>query len=576
MARTNLLLLLYLLAVAASGSASPCRCFPGDPCWPNESEWASFNASVGGNLIATSPIASTCHTDTWFVPYNRQACADLRGNWNNPATHYETSSSPMEPWFTNFSCSPFTEPSTPCTIGPLIRYAVKVSSATDVERSLKFAKEHNIRLVIRNTGHDYLGKSTGAGSLALWTHHYKPIEHIQQYNSSWYTGPALRIGAGVQGFDALDAAHALNLTLVTGNCPTIGLAGGFTQGGGVGQLSSRFGLAADQVLEWEVVTADGKILTVSPSNNADLFWALSGGGGGTFGVVLSVVVRLHPEMATASATLQFTGAAGSIDALFWTVLETFLVDTLPLLDAGGVSVWSILPTPGSEALTFSVAPLVLPGGTVEQLNGHMASLDMLQRYNTSYSYRVKDFPTFYDSYSNTTPIVNVSEVYLGGRLIPRSTIATHPSGLIEALHSIARQGAAISGLALNTSHVPAFPNAVNPSWRETGMSIILGLPVDHINWQVNLDRQQRVTRDLVPTLAAFANADSAYLNEADFNDPYWQSAFYGINFDRLQMIKNKYDPDQLFYARTAVGSQRWEEKLDGRLCMVDPGMKERS
>lgn len=191
----------------------------------------------------------------------------------------------------------------------------------------------------------------------------------------------------------------------------------------------------------------------------------------------------------------------------------------------------------------------------------------------------------------------MSEVHLGGRLIPRSTIATHPSGLIEALHSIARQGAAISGLALNTSHVPAFPNAVNPSWRETGMSIILGLyvftrhrekqpaprltvsssrPVDHINWQVNLNRQQRVTRDLVPTLAAFANADSAYLNEADFNDPYWQSAFYGTNFDRLQMIKTKYDPDQLFYARTAVGSQRWEEKLDGRLCMVDPGMKERS
>lgn len=194
----------------------------------------------------------------------------------------------MEPWFTNFSCSPFTEPSTPYTIGPLIRYAVKISSATDVERSLKFAKEHNIRLVIRNSGHDYLGKSTGAGFLALWTHHYKPIEHIQQHSSSWYTGPALRIGAGVQGFDALDAAHALNLTLVTGNCPTIGLAGDFTQGGGVGQLSSRFGLAADQVLECEVVTADGKILTVSPSNNADLFWALSGGGGGTFGVVLSV------------------------------------------------------------------------------------------------------------------------------------------------------------------------------------------------------------------------------------------------------------------------------------------------
>ncbi|KAL3472088.1 hypothetical protein BJX99DRAFT_266232 [Aspergillus californicus] len=497
------LLAFHLLSLAASQSPNSCRCYPNDPCWPSVSEWAAFNASIAGNLIATSPIGSVCHADTSFVLYNSQACADLQASWNIPSTHYETSSSPMEPWFTNFSCSPFTEPTTPCTIDPLIHYAVKVTSVADVQRTLEFANKHSIRLVIRNTGHDYLGNSTGAGSLALWTHHYKPSEYIPSYNSSGYTGPALRIGAGVQGFDALHASHAFGLTLVTGNCPTVGLAGGYTQGGGAGQLS---------------------IVTVSPAQHEDLFWALGGGGAGS-----------------------------SVNGPFWMVVKTFLVDTLPLLDAGGVSVWSVLRAPGTDDLTFAVAPVALPGGTLEQLTSYMAStLDALQEYNISYSYLIKGFPTFYDSYSYTTPVVNVSEVHLGGRLIPRSTIDAKPNALIEGLHSVAQQGAAISGLALNVSHAPSTPNAVNPAWRETGMSIIIGLPVDHNDRQVNLDRQQQVTRVLVPELAALAsadhNGDSAYLNEADFNEPDWQSVFYGANYDRLQRIKDKYDADQLFYA----------------------------
>lgn len=133
---------------------------------------------------------------------------------------------------------------------------MKASGAEDYRATLAFATKYNIRLVIRNTGHDYMGKSTGAGALALWTHYIKDIE-ILDYESSFYSGKAMKVGAGVQAAEAQAAANAEGLVVVEGDCPTVGIAGGYTQGGGTSPLASKFGLAADQVLEWEVVTGVG-------------------------------------------------------------------------------------------------------------------------------------------------------------------------------------------------------------------------------------------------------------------------------------------------------------------------------
>ena len=190
----------------------------------------------------------------------------------------------MAPFFANRSCDPFDGESAQCIIGAYVSYAVNVSEPRDVSRAIQFAQEHNIRLVIRNTGHDYNGKSTGSGSLGIWTHHLKNIS-IVDYNSTHYTGKAIRLGAGVQGFEAYDAANASGLVVVGGECPTVGLAGGYSQGGGHSALASKYGLGADQTLEFEVVDGTGTFRRANRYENADLYWALSGGGGGTYGVV---------------------------------------------------------------------------------------------------------------------------------------------------------------------------------------------------------------------------------------------------------------------------------------------------
>lgn len=72
---------------------------------------------------------------------------------------------------------------------------------------------------------DYLGRSTGAGSLAVWTHHLKQITHVPAYKSSSYNGPAFKLGAGVQGFEIMAAARDKGLVVVGGECPTVGIAG---------------------------------------------------------------------------------------------------------------------------------------------------------------------------------------------------------------------------------------------------------------------------------------------------------------------------------------------------------------
>lgn len=78
--------------------------------------------------------------------------------------------------------------------------------------------------------------------------------------------------------------------------------------------------------------------------------------------------------------------------------------------------------------------------------------------------------------------------------------------------------------------------------------------------------QSTITNDLVPKLKALSPGGGSYLNEADPFDPDWKSAFYGVNYDRLASIKNKYDSAGVFYGRTTVGSDKWSLKDDGRLC----------
>ncbi|KAL0564207.1 hypothetical protein V5O48_017845, partial [Marasmius crinis-equi] len=310
----HLFALALLVTPSFTQAALPsCRTFPTDDSWPATDVWDAFNRSVDGRLIKTIPIATPCHDPS----FDEQQCAVIQQSWHKYDFHEAIPASIMNSVFLNQTCDPFTSRNQSCTLGNYVEYAVNVSSPDHIVKTVRFVKEHNIRFVVKNTGHDYMGRSTGAGAVSVWTHNLRNITWIPTYQSSEYTGPALKAFAGVRSTDVVQAAQAHGHVAVGGQCSTVGFAGGYIQGGGHSVLSSVFGLAADQALEYEAVTTEGQFITASPTENKDLFWALSGGGGGAYAVVWSVTVKAYLDQpVTTLAHLNFTSDGVSSDA-YW-------------------------------------------------------------------------------------------------------------------------------------------------------------------------------------------------------------------------------------------------------------------
>lgn len=240
-------------------------------------EWDALNKTVNGNLIKTSFVAEVCHGEH----YDAAACANLKtklGAFTNSVSpvsirehvaanfgyRFLRPEAIMAPLFQNQSCNPFTPWEQPCVKGNFVEYLINVTTTADIAAGLKFTQEKNVRLVIKNTGHAYLGKSTGKGSLGLWMHNLKSIS-VLNYTSKGYTGPAIKMGAGVQGYEAYAAADAAGLRVVGGDCPTVGLVGGYTQGGGHSSLSSIYGMGADNALEGKLLPLMGNF-SLQPQN----------------------------------------------------------------------------------------------------------------------------------------------------------------------------------------------------------------------------------------------------------------------------------------------------------------------
>jgi FAD/FMN-containing dehydrogenase len=156
-------------------------------------------------------------------------------------------------------------------------------SVADVQAALTAAREHGLPLAIQATGHGAVVASDGA--LLLKTSRMASVEIDPDR-------PAACVGPGAVWGQVNPAAARFGLASLAGRSATVGVTG-YTLGGGTGWLSRAFGFAADSVVRAEVVTADGRLVVASAGENADLFWALRGGGG-NFGVVTSLEFRLYP------------------------------------------------------------------------------------------------------------------------------------------------------------------------------------------------------------------------------------------------------------------------------------------
>jgi hypothetical protein len=481
-----------------------------------------------------------------------------------------TPASFVQPLTQNQSCDPYTPRSSQCAIGNEAEYAVNVTRPEHITTTLRFVHEKNIRLAIKSTGHDLLGKSTGKGSLGLWLHHLNRID-FHEHNNTFYSGPAVTIGSGIQSWEIFEAAAKHNLRVVGGTCPTVSVAGGFSQGGGHSLLSSTYGLSADNILAWEVVLANGSHVIATPHQYTELYFALSGGGGGTYAVVLSVTVKAFPESRTGFGAVSILYTSSGIkDEVFWQAVNAFHTHFPSWVDAGGVITYTIMKD------LFYLRPLTFPDKTIEEVRnltwGFTNQLDQLQ---IQYQVNFTSFPTYlehFDHYFGPLPFgpYGAAEVQ-GSRLIPRSLISGNStSKLVNVMRNItASSDFMMIGVGLNVPIRPGAPaTGLNPYWRDTILHLSIHSDWDFsLPWKSQVAKQALVTDQFIPALERLTPGNTAtYGNEGDADQPNWKAAYFGNKYEILREIKKKYDEHDIFYAPTAVGSDEWLVEKDGRLC----------
>ena len=254
---------------------------PSDATWPSDAAWKRLKDAVGGNLIRVDFPLSTLKTDP-----NSDAAKQLVENLKNP---YYIGDEPGLTQTLGWVDAWATHPSI---------YAVAARNANDIAAAVNFARENNLRLAVKGGGHSYQGTSNAPDSLLIWTRHIRDITMHDAFvpqGCERTTQPqsAVTLGAGTIWLDAYDAVTTKGGRYVQGGgCTTVGVAG-LIQSGGFGSFSKHYGLAAASLLEAEVVTADGQIRIANACTNPDLYWALKGGGGGTYGVVSKLTLRTH-------------------------------------------------------------------------------------------------------------------------------------------------------------------------------------------------------------------------------------------------------------------------------------------
>ena len=194
-----------------------CKVFPGDSSWPSQTVWNKFNSTLGGALIKTVPLAAPCYNN--WPQHNVAACQNVRDRWTDPHFHVEDPTSAQFPLFQGRTCMPTDDPnSSNCTLGGFASYSVAVTKVSQIQLALNFARNANLRLVVRNTGHDFGDKSIGAGALSIWTHKLKDIQFLANYKCRGYKGPAFKLGSGVVTEEVYSAAEKNGVTVVGGEC----------------------------------------------------------------------------------------------------------------------------------------------------------------------------------------------------------------------------------------------------------------------------------------------------------------------------------------------------------------------
>ena len=170
-----------LQILVASKAASNCRCLYGQSCWPSQSDFATLSTQLSQPVLHPLPPESACYPPS--APSGN--CSDVIVNYTNGSWRSDQPGSMQNTNFETFifhnntisACYLNTTLGIPCGQGSVPPIGVDARSASDVQAAVNFATQHNLKLTVKNTGHDYLGRSTARGGFLVWTHNMKERVH---------------------------------------------------------------------------------------------------------------------------------------------------------------------------------------------------------------------------------------------------------------------------------------------------------------------------------------------------------------------------------------------------------------
>ncbi|KAJ5196695.1 FAD-binding domain-containing protein [Penicillium cf. viridicatum] len=572
-----ILLILPALSLAITVSASPaCKVIPHDAEWPTQSEWASLNSSINHKLLRTVPVASSCWNGNPFGSLVN--CSNVKSDWKNASWQSRFPESIDYPIFANNSCIP---PSASgyvkdrgCSIGGMPQYIVNATSEEQIATALKWAAARNIRVVVKGTGHDLNGRSSGAFALSIWTYNLRKLErHTSWKNPSTKSSEDVYIvGSGQQWGNVLDLALAQGRVVTTGQDPSVGL-GGYIQGGGHGPISRTYGLAASHVHQMRVVTTEGHILVANDAQNQDLF------GHSVVAVPVCMACNHSAEKSWDAAVTHLSALPDLMDAGLAGAAMVAVGDMAVSFGSleqwtSGVVVkqvfWSFNSTPA--AMKALVDPVL---ANVTKAAGGNSSISISFTASNSGNYS-----SFYDAISGSSGVAG-GESVVSSRLLGRAELNETPSQkqkeyLKIAMHSQNETAGTYATVGLQGG--PGVRNtaeknwgALLPAWRSAYLHFISnGATVDSKaagSPKLALQKAARWNEVKERMWRQWSPNSGAYMNEANPYASNFQQDFYGSNYERLVQIKAKYDPSYSLFVLSGVGSDEWNYDLDtGRLC----------
>ncbi|HYL62487.1 MAG TPA: FAD-binding oxidoreductase [Candidatus Methylomirabilis sp.] len=390
---------------------------------------------------------------------------------------------------------------------------VRCAGPSDVAHALDFAQTKNLPLAVRGGGHSRVGYGMCDGGVVIDLSQMRRIEVDASKRVA-------RAEAGALVRDLDEATQQFGLATTSGGCPTVGITG-LTLGGGEGRLMEKYGAACDNLLSAQVVTVDGRQVEASQKSNADLFWAIRGGGG-NFGVVTALEYRLHPVGEVVSGALTYP--VGRIPELLRGFVR-FLAGAPDEMDAFA----QLLPTERGPGLKIDVCYC----GDPRMGNDLVRPLRALKPQD------------------DTVKIMSYLEAQSAGGFLQAPVAHFQTNLFLEELNE-----AAIAAITTAVNNAPAKCKAIIVPLRgavsRVGLSDTAfalrqpGYEIDMTGvWSAPSEKADAVgwvqaTRDNLQTFA-----HGVYINQlGDTSDELVRSG-YGSNYARLVQIKKKYDPNNV-------------------------------